>query len=404
MRPTEAPALSATELLAILDREIDEAHRQAHRPGWTPWALLTALAALLWAFVNRMDHITAVPVVFQSAVIALMAIELLRRGRQVLTPSSDIEDEGRVAVSSEELGVLRPAIVLELVYAIVLLWGIGRFADRVPSWSVAVAMAWAGFAAFLAVIGLLYSAWPVPFPVGVSVTSPLRLLIQGVPLLLPTMGVIGYATAIAARGAEDIRAGLLLGSAAAVLLELAREPDAPPLVGELVQLRRRVSFGDFEQAEAVQRTIVLLRGLKLEEYVQQDARRMLRALESLRSAITRFRPIVAEISRLADELRTGSAPDGQTWKDLLAQWEQEGELATKRFQRAAQWQRRYTRRLAFAEAMGKNWKLPYEGQALVAEIKPQVDGVTIEYKEMVDQYRVALERLKQALRTAGLIS
>ncbi len=60
-------AVSHHELLAVLDREIDESHRQATHSGWTPWALMTGLTALLWTFIDRIERLTSDAAVFSGS-------------------------------------------------------------------------------------------------------------------------------------------------------------------------------------------------------------------------------------------------------------------------------------------------------------------------------------------------
>lgn len=398
-----AYAFATPELLALLDREIEHANQRMSWAGWTPWALMTALAALLGGAASKVDEVVAPAVVFQSAVFALIVIEVVRRGREFLRPSRSLGDEGRVLVSSEVLGEHRPALALELIYAGVALWGAGTFAVTVAPWQNTLVILWGAVMGLTALIGILYSAWPVPMPVGVSGTSPVRLLLQGLPILLPVLGAVAYGSAILERGVVDIQVGLLLGAAAVVLLELASEPDEPPLVSELAELRRSVALGDTDLAEGLKRTTIILRGLKLEDYVQQDASRMLRSVASLGSAVRDFRPVVDEINHLADSIEAKTVPDGQVLNGLLARWEIRGAEATERHKRAERWRRRYTRRLEFASALARFWHLSYEGEALLAEIKPKVETAMSEYKDLVEQYLVALARLERVLSAAGLV-
>jgi hypothetical protein len=162
-------------------------------------------------------------------------------------------------------------------------------------------------------------------------------------------------------------------------------------------------FGTIEESEAVQNATIILRGLKLEDYVQKDARRMLRAMTFLRSAVASFRPVVEDISRHTALFEQGAMPDEQSWNGLMAVWEEKGDEADRRYKHAERWQRRYNRRLEIAAVVARFWHLPYEGQAVVAQIRPQVEQVLGEYKQMVDEYRVVLARLEQALRQAGLL-
>jgi len=396
-------ALDVPELLALLDWEIDHAYRRSHWPGWTPWALLTALGALLWGFAGRIENVTSPPMVFRSAAATLMVVEVLRRGRRLLERSRELDDESRVLVSSETFGEERPALALELLYSGALLWGIGRYAEGVTPWVSAAVGFWASIMGLLAVTGLLYSLWPVPFPVGGTRLSPMRILMRGLSVMLPALCTIAWVGFIDIRSVENVRVGVLLGAALLVLLEVAREPGEPPLMPELVDVRRGVSLGSIGVVEGLDRTTVILRGLKLEDYVQQDARRMLRAVESLQSAIEDFRPVVDDIRRHVTLFERKQAPDERDWFHLVADWEQKAAAADTLFEHAERWQRRYASRLHSAAAIAKLWHLPYAGQAVVEEIQRQVEGATTQYKSLAEEYRRVLAQLEQALRSAGVL-
>ena len=116
----------------------------------------------------------------------------------------------------------------------------------------------------------------------------------------------------------------------------------------------------------------------------------------------RFRPIVAEIVRLTEDLERDEKPDAEAWNQLLLRWDREGEDSNRRYDRFKKSHARYTRRLTLASAISRTWKLPYEGEALVAEIKPKVDQVLLNYKALLDEYRAALERFGAASKARGL--
>jgi hypothetical protein len=391
--------LSSNELLSLLDREIEEAHREYGRPGWTPWALLTAGGALGWTFLRALDMVAAPLAVGMSALATVAVVEVAQRARAFLLPSAESTADGRVRISSDILSTQRPALVLELLCAGAIGWGIVYSRGHVTTLSSVAGLAWAGSMALLAVLGLAYSFWPVPLPDGLFVDSPLRVL-QAIPIMLPFVTAVGLLAALRGLPLPDIRAGLTLGSASALFLAYVRLPEEPPLLGELVELRRRVALETIDPPEAVAALHVLLRGLRLVEYVQIDARRMLRALEELKTAGEEFGPVVDEIGRQTDALAV-SGIEPASWKKLLDEWERRGVGAEVRARRFQQWHRRYERRLSLAAAMARYFELPYEGEALVAEIRPRVEEVTSEYRAMIKRYRAALERLQGNLKRAG---
>jgi len=45
-----------SRLVAALDREYDRLHQEGQRPGWTPWAMSAASAALFWTIINQVEN------------------------------------------------------------------------------------------------------------------------------------------------------------------------------------------------------------------------------------------------------------------------------------------------------------------------------------------------------------
>jgi hypothetical protein len=54
MSDEEMQLMKKRTLIDLINRETDQIESEQKRPGWTPWALLGALATLLWLLMKEM--------------------------------------------------------------------------------------------------------------------------------------------------------------------------------------------------------------------------------------------------------------------------------------------------------------------------------------------------------------
>lgn len=389
-------------LLRVLDCEIEEAHRRRAWPGWTPWMLLTATAALVWAGIGHMRDAHEPTVVTVAALATLLVVEVVEGVRALLRLREHDVPDSRVLVSGDLLRLERPALLIQVLYVGLIWWAMLSLAPGVPYPARVAILAWAAQLGLWALVAFGYSFWPVPVPEGVTSFSIWRLFGLGIPVLLAASALIGCGACLRHASLDGLQAGLLFGAAAGLFLKVANESQESPLFDTLVELRRDILLQRIEPTEAAERVRVVLAGMHLEDYVQHDARQMLRSMEDMRPALERFRPVLAAMRQQAALLSDGQV-DRYQLQNMLNEWSEAGDVADYRYKRVARWQRRYELRLSMAAAISKLWHLPYEGQALTAEIKAKADPIMMELKQLLDEYHVVLERLEGTMRTAGMI-
>lgn len=395
--PSVIKELGRLDLISYIRWEIDEVRRRSRGAGWTPWALLLAMAGVLWAISEHLAEATSWPKVFQNGVLTYLAVDLVQRARVALVARRSRFGVGYVREFGDLISNQRASILVEMLIGAALWTGIASFGWGSGTWVDYLLIGWIFLGACLGVVTFMQviSRMPVPLEVAekprvFKLLAPLRAIV-----LLVCIG--GYLPIALSGGLADARLGVLFGIALHLLLAVSLESGEPPLVAELVELHRELALESITVEQARERLETVLKGLKLEDYAQADARAMLQSVSSLQEAVADFRPIVAEVSSRAMALSAGAGVDAVAWRGFIQEWERRGAIAESRLTEVARRQKSHIQRVQLAASVAKQFRISFEEPAVVKQIEDDVDSVMAELEQLVDEYTRALEALKYSI-------
>jgi hypothetical protein len=256
-------------LMSFLDKEVDHARSDRSRNGWTAWAILLTIGAMLWAALGeRQANALTGPIVAAWFVASSLVCDTIIDG--ILQRYDQSGDPRRFRVGIF-LGRRPLALVAMVARACAALYALFVARSVLPAY---VLMATAGiyllFAGLIAIVliilarDLLISAGP---------TAPSRLVTWGSRVVAAVAVFGACANAPLPAGgipAGSVKVGVLLGLASYFLTLLISEQHRDPLLDSLIELRRSLGLGEVDVPTAFRRCQIILRGLAFSDWVQRD--------------------------------------------------------------------------------------------------------------------------------------
>lgn len=320
------------DLLKTLDFEINQISSEQQRNGWTKWALYGVLAGSLWLLAEQWEkgdfNFTVVLILI---VVFSIGLDILRQSKRLLPHQPGKYKRALRFKPITELGVNSPAFFL---YAIrhVLVFGIAAiFAGKV-FWISAIIVLWyyGGYTLTSLLVFILgYFVWYFPSTETIyKRTSKLSLKryyrYWGLTLIGLIWGFIGYLNAALAYSPEGIKvvnfriAGLLvvIGYAFYLLLELSVKI---PLLSNLVEIRRDLSFGRIEIQAATRQAEIIIAGILVDERLQADIAELMPLVEQRRLGFTQLYDKITRLSKvIPDQHATITEEHIKMAKEILA--------------------------------------------------------------------------------------
>ncbi len=307
--PATQPALDdgesrvdKSDVLALLDTEIERAESAASRGGWTGYAILAAMGATAWLLCAELQ--TGYPdgaVFATAALLASCAADLVLTLRCLAAPRLPMGEPrflwfGRL-LSSRSIVATRGT--RDVVLAVVAWTLLPRDAAGLR-W---LALAYYGGTGVLQLV--LAVAVPILAKAPVALPDHARL---GLARSIDVLSVAVSACLLSLLAAQmpwgtpaAAFEGLRFGGGAAVLLFLGvgfvqSQPDQC-LVAALVEVRRLLALGRIPAHEAARASDMLLRGLRSSDVLQRHVANAQSQIASARAAIRECRHVVQELSR-----------------------------------------------------------------------------------------------------------
>jgi hypothetical protein len=289
-------------LIELLEFEIGRIITEDRQPGWTSWALLGALSAILWAMSGLLplsslntDHVVLVFLGSSSLVDALMVIRSLLTRQPEATGAATV----RFRLTSKSLWDSRVTMLWGAARAVLLILLISYHRDLLGLRVTLLSCAYSGVIALFSVLFLLMTYVPIPVrasPVPASRRAnifriTMLLLCQIVAVLL----VMQVARIGAALAGAELRFGLLMTAFVYVCLPLTYGPREYQLRAILVEVRRDLVLGSLDIDTARRQVLLALKGMETSDLLQDPLNQV---LEALRDVAARN----AAMSRTAEEL------------------------------------------------------------------------------------------------------
>jgi hypothetical protein len=271
--------LDSLSPLEVAEAQIDQLERENSRPGWSLWAVLVSLCAVLWLLSTEIQaNGTPGPEQLRFALAGYLALKVLFSLADIGGPRAHSRPEMRLQESGAFFGSARRILVftLLLLLAIVVLVLQDSMLKR---WH--IVFLWFYVGPLLAAIATFILMSIAKFPVVVSGKKRQPKLAAGViaytlvsPILLATSLVIdGNPSRLASMAFARIAA--LISVAVFLADRLVVLSKRNPLLTSLEQIRADVSFGSIGPTEALERISIVTSGFRLEQALQADISRLM---------------------------------------------------------------------------------------------------------------------------------
>lgn len=267
---TSTPPENVSQVSALIDREIDHARAERTRDGWTSWALLITIGALLWAAIAEWERRSFI--VANAAcwfVAASMFCDLVIDGfvRRV-----GMNGDPRRLRTGSFLGLRPPALVALAVRAGIIVAALIVGRSLIDGYAVLAVSAYYVLLSGILILITIVLARGYPLQAAYQ-HRPLAFTNLG-SLLIGWMGLIGVVESLGppAHGipATSFRFGVLAAAALYLASMMASERHRDPLLESLVELRRSIALGEIDFLVARRQCIAILRGLALSDWLQHD--------------------------------------------------------------------------------------------------------------------------------------
>jgi len=300
---TQSDARLVELLLAEIDDQLREHEWRYQRPEWTPWAIATAVATLLWLLLTQvLEHQVhwygAMAVYVTVSVIAdasYLVVSALRSFSKPIEKPRFHRPRTLLEEGTVYLGVafFRAAAVSVLVLVLPLL-------SPQVSWIIA---AWESYIALAVFSGFFLLVYGVPFPLEYEQSkwrkSFALLANTSFALSASALGLVGVLRS-SQLAVKDWQAGLLLGGISFLIVLLARTSRQSTLVNQLKQVRQRLRFGEVSPESARSEIRLLLKGLTLGQALDRSLGPILVEHGRISEAYARLLQVLSVVSDMLD--------------------------------------------------------------------------------------------------------
>lgn len=305
----------AAQLIRLLEFEIGRIRAEIQRPGWTRWALLGSLAAILWLALAEFEAHTILMqnVLFVFLLLSTLSSNISFLRELLLQRVSNRSRSLRFEFSTTLLGPTRPSVLVAFGKAVTLL----AIAATLPSQPGRLCMisiyVFYGIMLFLFVAGLLASYINLPIPrYSLNFPAGHRILFL-ILFLTSAIGVYGLATLIYSKvvwpTVFDWRVGGLAMTASVLLLWLAKGDPEIPLLQSLINIRRSLGLGEVSIESAKQQADIALSGMRISDVLQGQVVEIVSKINEAASRIDHATLELTGAKKLIKEKGTALLPE-----------------------------------------------------------------------------------------------
>jgi hypothetical protein len=282
-------------VLGVLDFEINRITADKRRPGWTIWALYGATATILWLLVDQWEHgsvhwisVLQFFFAFYFAFESLAPLRIFLRERQPsrglfrFRPTSQTSSRGKLVTS------LLKSLSL-LIIAILAMRGV-----RWPQAIIAI---------FFETLALASQIWLLvrnlqndpewigdSFLTNVRLAILINLIVQALLAVIILWVASGYFLSAFSRlpigtSVSDLRISGLLIALVFLLEKLITESEPPPLLSDLLSVRRDLAFGRIDLKTAIRQADIILDGMEAANLFQEEISQILHVRDRITSKI-----------------------------------------------------------------------------------------------------------------------
>lgn len=278
-------ALTNEQLLNALDSEIAYIKSEQQRPGWTIWAMLGALAVIVWHLLFAWENgfSTTINVFSWFLTFALLADAIIAFNYSVSSEGSQHKYGSRYYFFQQRYSEERPAILLSAIYYIILIRIVIELNTAVKWYYSYPAYLYCGLLMLLTIAVLVLSYVKLPVPKSeLTWYARIILLVLSLMAFLPAIGYLSYLTLnFKSVRFADMRLGILFWAACFLLIKLTQLGKKSALLLSLIEIRRDLAFRRIDVKFAQESADIALAGMRLTNVVQGNVHELIKLLEKM---------------------------------------------------------------------------------------------------------------------------
>jgi len=265
VRQTTPP--SRGDLLVLLTEEIADLERSKTRPGWTTWAILGALATLIWVLLNSVDnHEIDALVVLKFLLLIITICDCLWIIWKTLSSIRESDRTSRFEVANKAasdiwrvsfpLLIRNGTIFYLIVYA------------SFPTLQTILLVVFFSMETVVLLSALLMSFFPFPLPSKPQPRSLLKVAVIAVFITSIAVRSLWVLILHKAPSVTEWKVALISTSCIYLCILLMRASSGLGLIVELKEIRRRLVLGELSPSDAAKQIDLVIRGLTVHEILQ----------------------------------------------------------------------------------------------------------------------------------------
>jgi hypothetical protein len=266
-------------LLHLLDSEINQIISQEKKPGWTTWILYASIATLFWILLAQLDNIDFnFCKVLIIVIILSLATDLIIifTGFFSLIEESRLRDNRYFYFSRLIQGKRLLLFLLTLRFFIILLL-INNFSYVLNTYSfTSISVLYILYTLSLFIL-LVLSFLNIPLPLIAGEQKKLKFVVMLVPFLITiyTLSHYYYYYKDNISSINEFKIGSIIAALIYLVILLSSQKSNTPLLSSLISIRRNFGINKISYEEAIQQTDIALLGLRINDVLQDNVRRIL---------------------------------------------------------------------------------------------------------------------------------
>jgi hypothetical protein len=288
-------------LIELINRETDQFAIEQKRHGWTTWALLGALATLIWVFIDQapfaLVNWQVVGLLFFSLA---LTIDLTATYCSIIsTQHRHLPEEPRFVLTSL-IGAARISLLVRLIiYFTLFLVSINLRVHVIGIAKILVLLS-LGLYILTGLIGLIVSYRQIPISKSqIRRRAGLVSLLAAAPM---TIALIGYYVALiknfSSFGQTDLKVAVILTLVGCVVVLMADLPISSPILPSLISIRRDLALDKIDIDWAARQIDIALSGMRVGDILQENIKEILDYYATIHSTLIKLTRTSEAIEKL----------------------------------------------------------------------------------------------------------
>jgi hypothetical protein len=273
-------------LIQVLDKEIELIQIAEQRPGWTLWAILAALGAVLWLLLDQLDSpyltVENIPILFLSFSMFLESLGLMYHS----VSYGQTKSSKRLRfIWSSKYSEDRPYLLFEIARYTLIVYLALTLPNNVGWLAFFIVVFFFGLIILVLLFAVVFSFLNLPLPSNQYSSgwkAGIKRLVFFILAVLVFWSAKKYLLAVSTLntiGVIDFRVTALIVATIFLIEKLLKGVKESPLLESLIDIRRDLVWGNMNLVTAISRADIAMAGLKVSDVFQEDLRKVLDLFE-----------------------------------------------------------------------------------------------------------------------------